>query len=133
MVAEARELTYNDEDKYSSKIKLDHSNNKLEIFKNTLNRQNYRISPTQNIRYEKQVSTAYQNINEQLPNINYDRRYSPTYVNQNIRKSRKILKKLENIQFNFNNTVGPKSISKPELIKEFNLTEHYAFVTNKSS
>ena len=30
------------------------------------------------------------------------------------------IKKLENIQFNFNNTVGPKSISKPELIKEFN-------------
>ena len=30
------------------------------------------------------------------------------------------IKKLDNIQFNFNNTVGPKSISKPELIKEFN-------------
>ncbi|ADO67107.1 putative DNA N6-adenine methyltransferase [Cafeteria roenbergensis virus] len=30
------------------------------------------------------------------------------------------LKKLNNITFNFNNTVGPKSISKQELIKEFN-------------
>jgi hypothetical protein len=29
------------------------------------------------------------------------------------------LKKLEGIQFETNNTVGPKSISKPELIKEF--------------
>lgn len=29
------------------------------------------------------------------------------------------IKKLSNICFNFNNTVGPKSISKPELIKEF--------------
>jgi predicted RNA methylase len=28
--------------------------------------------------------------------------------------------KLKNIKFNFNNTVGPKSISKQELIKEFN-------------
>jgi hypothetical protein len=32
----------------------------------------------------------------------------------------KILKKLNNIKFNFNNTVGPKSISKQELIEEFN-------------
>lgn len=31
------------------------------------------------------------------------------------------LKKLNDITFNFNNTVGPKSISKQELIKEFNL------------
>jgi predicted RNA methylase len=30
------------------------------------------------------------------------------------------LEKLKNIKFNFNNTVGPKSISKQELIKEFN-------------
>ena len=28
--------------------------------------------------------------------------------------------KLKSIKFNFNNTVGPKSISKPELIDEFN-------------
>ena len=34
-------------------------------------------------------------------------------VNENI-------KLLENIHFEFNNTVGPKSISKQELIKEFN-------------
>jgi hypothetical protein len=30
------------------------------------------------------------------------------------------IKKLKSIKFNFNNTVGPKSISKPELINEFN-------------
>ncbi len=30
------------------------------------------------------------------------------------------IKKLESIKFDFNNTVGPKSISKPELINEFN-------------
>ena len=30
------------------------------------------------------------------------------------------IKKLKSITFEFNNTVGPKSISKPELIKEFN-------------
>ena len=30
------------------------------------------------------------------------------------------IKKLNSIKFDFNNTVGPKSISKPELIKEFN-------------
>lgn len=30
------------------------------------------------------------------------------------------IKKLKEIKFEFNNTVGPKSISKPELIKEFN-------------
>jgi len=30
------------------------------------------------------------------------------------------IKKLKSITFNFNNTVGPKSISKPELIDEFN-------------
>ena len=30
------------------------------------------------------------------------------------------MKLLENIHFEFNNTVGPKSISKQELIKEFN-------------
>ena len=30
------------------------------------------------------------------------------------------LEKLKLIKFNFNNTVGPKSISKPELINEFN-------------
>jgi hypothetical protein len=29
------------------------------------------------------------------------------------------IKKLKLIKFNFNNTVGPKSISKPELIDEF--------------
>ena len=34
-------------------------------------------------------------------------------INENI-------KKLEFLKFNFNNTVGPKSISKPELINEFN-------------
>lgn len=28
--------------------------------------------------------------------------------------------KLKSIKFNFNNTVGPKSVSKPELIEEFN-------------
>ena len=32
-----------------------------------------------------------------------------------------IIKKLSNIKFNSDNTVGPKSISKPELIKKFNL------------
>jgi hypothetical protein len=31
-----------------------------------------------------------------------------------------VLRKLNNLKFNFNNTVGPKSISKQELIKEFN-------------
>jgi hypothetical protein len=31
-----------------------------------------------------------------------------------------ILNKLKEIKFEFNNTVGPKSISKQELIKEFN-------------
>ena len=31
------------------------------------------------------------------------------------------IKKLSKIRYNFNNTVGPKSISKQELIKEFNL------------
>jgi hypothetical protein len=36
------------------------------------------------------------------------------------RKIKDILKKLKNIKFDFNNTVGPKSISKQELIKEFN-------------
>ena len=30
------------------------------------------------------------------------------------------IEKLKLIKFNFNNTVGPKSISKPELISEFN-------------
>lgn len=30
------------------------------------------------------------------------------------------IEKLKSIKFNFNNTVGPKSISKPELINEFN-------------
>lgn len=30
------------------------------------------------------------------------------------------IKKLKSINFNFNNTVGPKSISKPELIEQFN-------------
>jgi len=30
------------------------------------------------------------------------------------------IKKLKLLQFEFNNTVGPKSISKPELINEFN-------------
>jgi hypothetical protein len=30
------------------------------------------------------------------------------------------IKKLKEIKFDFNNTVGPKSISKPELITEFN-------------
>jgi predicted RNA methylase len=32
----------------------------------------------------------------------------------------KIIEKLSNVNFNFNNTVGPKSISKQELISEFN-------------
>ena len=36
------------------------------------------------------------------------------------RKIEDILKKLKKITFDFNNTVGPKSISKQELIKEFN-------------
>lgn len=31
-----------------------------------------------------------------------------------------VLEKLKNLKFNFNNTVGPKSISKQELIEEFN-------------
>jgi hypothetical protein len=31
-----------------------------------------------------------------------------------------IIEKLKSIKFNFNNTVGPKSISKQELIIEFN-------------
>ena len=30
------------------------------------------------------------------------------------------IEKLQSLKFNFNNTVGPKSISKPELIHEFN-------------
>ena len=30
------------------------------------------------------------------------------------------IRNLKSIKFNFNNTVGPKSISKPELINEFN-------------
>jgi uncharacterized protein YlbG (UPF0298 family) len=30
------------------------------------------------------------------------------------------IEKLKLLQFEFNNTVGPKSISKPELINEFN-------------
>ena len=33
-----------------------------------------------------------------------------------------ILELLQNIKFTFNNTVGPKSISKQELIREFNKT-----------
>tara|TARA_Y100000780_G_C13628908_1_gene395662 strand:- start:176 stop:1003 length:828 start_codon:yes stop_codon:yes gene_type:complete len=37
--------------------------------------------------------------------------------NKNVKQN---IKKLENISFEFNNTVGPKSISKQELIKEFN-------------
>ena len=34
--------------------------------------------------------------------------------------SEEIYKKIESIQFDSNNTVGPKSISKQEVIKEFN-------------
>ena len=34
--------------------------------------------------------------------------------------SQTYIKLLKNIKFNTNNTVGPKSISKQELIKEFN-------------
>ena len=34
--------------------------------------------------------------------------------------SEEIFKKIESIQFDSNNTVGPKSISKQEVIKEFN-------------
>ena len=32
------------------------------------------------------------------------------------------IQKLKSIKFDFNNTVGPRSISKQELIKEFNKT-----------
>jgi uncharacterized protein YlbG (UPF0298 family) len=31
------------------------------------------------------------------------------------------IEKLKGLKFNFNNTVGPKSISKQELIKQFNV------------
>jgi uncharacterized protein YlbG (UPF0298 family) len=31
------------------------------------------------------------------------------------------IEKLKSLKFNFNNTVGPKSISKQELIKQFNV------------
>lgn len=38
----------------------------------------------------------------------------------NIKNLKKIISKLQNIKFEFNNTVGPKSISKQELIEKFN-------------
>ena len=38
----------------------------------------------------------------------------------NINNIENIINQLNEIKFNFNNTVGPKSISKQELIQEFN-------------
>jgi hypothetical protein len=134
-----------DEDKYSSKIKLDHSNNKLEIFKNTLNRQNYRISPNKNKSdipiFENNKKQSPRQLPQQLPrqspyqilnkqesqynysnldnyNKNYDRRHSPTYINQNIRKSpdKQVMQRIpdkemiQQIQINKNNKQSPKLV-----------------------
>ncbi len=109
----------NDEDKYSSKIKLDHSNNKLEIFKNSHNRQNYRISPTQNKSdtpyLENYIHPSNRDVHDNLrlqspkqpsrqasPNHrNYDRRHSPTYINSDIKRTSADKETMQNITKNY--------------------------------
>lgn len=56
-------------------------------------------------------------IDKEIKNKSIQSHYFIKFIDSDINK---VLKKLNNIKFNFNNTVGPKSISKQELIKEFN-------------
>jgi hypothetical protein len=56
-------------------------------------------------------------ISKEIHNKNYQSHYFIKFNNNNIDEN---LKKLKDLNFKHNNTVGPKSISKQEIIKEFN-------------
>jgi hypothetical protein len=56
-------------------------------------------------------------ISKEIENKSHQSHYFIKFTNTDIDK---IIDKLKDIKFNNNNTVGPKSISKQELIKEFN-------------
>lgn len=56
-------------------------------------------------------------INKDTSNSSIQSHYFIKFLNDNIDEN---IDKLKNIKFDFNNTVGPKSINKQELIKEFN-------------
>lgn len=60
--------------------------------------------------YAGKISSEIENKSEQ----------SHYFIKFNNNKIEDIIKKLYKIKFDFNNTVGPKSISKQEVIKEFN-------------
>lgn len=60
------------------------------------------------------AGTIDKNSNEKSPQSHYFIKFTNNYTtDENIEL-------LKNLHFNFDNTVGPKSISKPELIDEFN-------------
>ena len=57
-------------------------------------------------------------IMTEINNKNIQSHYFIKFINN--KTINENIEKLKLIKFNFNNTVGPKSISKPELINEFN-------------
>jgi predicted RNA methylase len=57
-------------------------------------------------------------INKEFNNKSFQSHYFIKFTNN--KSIDENIEKLKIIKFNFNNTVGPKSISKPELINEFN-------------
>jgi predicted RNA methylase len=57
-------------------------------------------------------------INKEINNKSFQSHYFIKFTNN--KSIDENIEKLKIIKFNFNNTVGPKSISKPELIDEFN-------------
>ncbi len=65
----------------------------------------------------RRVGVNASNISKEIDNKSIQSHY---FIKLN-EVNDEIIKKLSNIKFNSENTVGPKSISKPELIKEFNL------------
>jgi predicted RNA methylase len=56
-------------------------------------------------------------ISKEITNKSIQSHYFIKFLSNKLEEN---IKKLKNIKFEFNNTVGPKSISKPELITEFN-------------